>query len=393
MKKKLLKIICVAVLCLVFGAASFFAAAHIGTDKLEAYFSSFSYDTDFSDDKPLSNHYFNTLNDTEKTAYIAVFNGIRQHPEYIKIPELTDKEFNNVFFAVKNDNPDILCFADSCNMISFWGASFFHLTYSHDADECNRMMQEMEMIAEQMVSDVSAVSEYEKELIIHDRMINHCEYSEATDASNAYGFLVEKKAVCSGYSRAAMLLLNKVGIDSFVITGTGISPTEGEVSHMWNVVFIEGHPYHLDVTWDDPVSDSDAFLSHMYFNLTDELISVDHKNYSTEFACDKSEYNYFVYNGTSFDGYNKKTINDISRKLLDNISDGNNFIEFVFNNVEAYNTAIDSMVNNSSSRSDMYIIMNTVASEPDISLDTSHVNFSMDDSRRYIRLSFDSLQK
>ncbi|MBQ7962328.1 MAG: hypothetical protein IJ289_06975 [Clostridia bacterium] len=393
MKKKLLKIICVAVLCLVFGAASFFTAAHIGTDKLQAYFSCFSYDTDFSDDKPLSNHYFNILNDTEKTAYIAVFNGIRQHPEYIKIPELTDKEFNNVFFAVKNDNPDILCFADSCNMISFWGASFFHLTYFHDADECNRMMQEMEMIAEQMISDVSAVSDYEKELVIHDRMINHCEYSEAPDASNAYGFLVEKKAVCSGYSRAAMLLLNKVGMNSFVITGTAISPTEGEVSHMWNVVFIEGNPYHLDVTWDDPVSDSDAFLSHMYFNLTDEFISVDHKNYSAELVCNDSEYNYFVYNGTSFDGYNKKTINDISRKLLDNISDGNNFIEFVFNNDEAYNTAIDSMVNNSSSKSDMYIIMNTVASEPDINLDTSHVNFSMDDSRRYIRLSFDSLQK
>lgn len=393
MKKKLLKIFCVAVLCLMFGTAAFIVTSHIGIDKIEAYFSRFSYETDFSADKPMSTHYFNTLNNTEKAAYIAVFNVIRKHPEYIKIPELSDKEFNNVFFAVKNDNPDILCFADSCNMISFWGASFFHMTYSENVDQCDKMMQEMEMIAEQIISDISDGSDYEKELIIHDRMINHCEYSEASDSSNAYGFLVEKKAVCSGYSRAAMLLFNKVGIDSFVITGTGISPTEGEVSHMWNVVIIDGNPYHLDITWDDPISDSDEFLSHMYFNLTDELISVDHKNYSTELVCDNSEYNYFVYNSISFDEYNKKTVAAISVKLLDNISKGNNFIELEFKNDKAYNSALDSMVNNLSSTSDMYIIMNAIASEPDINLDTSHVNFSMDDSRRYIRLSFDAIQK
>lgn len=393
MKHKIIKPLIICFFILIVGVVAFSVSSHIGTQKIIAYFSRFDYDTEFSDTKPLSTYYFDNLNDTEKSAYITVFNEIKTHPEYIKIPELTNEEFNNVFFAVKNDNPDLLCFADSCNMISFWSASFLHLTYSQSVIDCDRMMLEMSQIADKMVSDIVSDSDYEKELIIHDMMIKHCDYAESGNSSNAYGFFVEKQAVCSGYSRAAMLLLNKAGIESVVITGTGISSSEGEVSHMWNIAIVDGIPYHLDVTWDDPVSDSGDILSHMYFNLTDDGVSVDHRNFNTRFNCDNPKFNYFVYNGTSYDVYNKKVVSDISEKLTEKIRNGHNFFEFVFTNNDAYVSALSSMVNNSSSSSDMFIIMNAIVSAESQGIDTGHVNFSMDDSRRYIRLSFDSIQK
>lgn len=393
MKNKTIKTVFICIFCLILSFSAFIICTHIGVDKIVAYFSRFVYDDHFSEQTPMSTYYYAKLNDKEKSAYITVFNEIRNHPEYIKIPELTNEEFNNVFFAVKNDNPDLLCFADRCNMISFWSASFIQLTYSNDVSECENMMSEMSAVADMMISEIKSENFFEKELIIHDRMLNHCDYEETENSSNAYGFFIEKKAVCSGYSRAAMILFNKAGIESFVITGTGISPVEGEVSHMWNIVIIDGIPYHIDVTWDDPISDSDDFMSHMYFNLTDDRIAVDHADYSCELSCTNSEYNYFVYNGTSYSEYNKKIVADISQKLIDNIRNGYNYFEFEFTGDDAYFTALDSMVNNSSLSSDMYTIMNIIASDPSVDIDTSHVNFSMDDSRRYIRLSFDTTQK
>ncbi len=393
MKQKIIKSVVVCVFLLIIFISAYSVFFHIGFDKISAYFSGFTYDSEFSDSKPLSTYYFDKLNYTEKSAYITVFNNIRKHPEYIKIPELTNEEFNNVFFAVKNDNPDILCFADSCNMISFWASSFLHLTYSQSVENCERMMVEMNEVCDELLSGIDTESDYNKELIIHDRMVKYCDYAESSDSSNAYGFLVEKQAVCSGYSRAAMLLLNKAGIESVVVTGTGLSPSDGEVNHMWNIAVIDGSPYHLDVTWDDPVSDSGDMLSHMYFNLTDDGISVDHRNFETSFRCDNLQYNYFVYNDTSYDAYNKKVVTDISQKICENIRNGQNFFEFIFADDDSYASALDSMVNNSSSSSDMYTIMNAIASDNSTDIDTTHVNFSMDDSRKYICISFDNIQK
>ena len=390
MKKRIFYIL-MALFILFVGALSVFTCSHFGFDKISAYFSRFVYENEFSEDKPMSTYYFDKLTGKEKSAYITVFNEIRKHPEFIKVPELTNDEFNNVFFAVKNDNPDFLCFADHCNMISFWSASFFQMTYSYDVSECENMTSEMMQIANEMISDISVADEFERELIIHDRMINHCDYEETVNSSNAYGFFVEKKAVCSGYSRAAMILFNKLGINSFVITGIGISAIEGKVNHMWNIVEISGKPYHVDVTWDDPVSDSDNFLSHMYFNLTDESISIDHSDFNSSYTCTEPEYNYFVFNNTLYDEYSDVTVNDIADKLKINIQNGIYYIEFEFSDAEDYNTALGSMVNNSSSSSDMYKILNILGS--DTAIDTSHVNFSMDDARRYIRLGFDVAQK
>ena len=48
------------------------------------------------------------------------------------------------------------------------------------------------------------------------------------------------------------------------------------------MVHIDGRWYHVDVTWDDPVSSEDV-LRHDYFNLTDSQISADH-------TWDKSKY-------------------------------------------------------------------------------------------------------
>ena len=47
--------------------------------------------------------------------------------------------------------------------------------------------------------------------------------------------------------------------------------------HVWNVLYIWGKWYHLDLTWDDPVaSDGKDYLEDTYFLInTDQLLKIE----------------------------------------------------------------------------------------------------------------------
>lgn len=365
----------------------------IGTEKIKAYFSVFSYPNEFNSDKlPMSRHNYNTLSETEKQAYICIFNNIESHPEYIKIPGLTKDEFNNVYFAVKNDNPNMLCFNDSCLMVIFWSSCFVQLNYENDASECKAKQDTMLKKVDSILAEMPEFNDdFSKELYIHDYIINTCTYKETKSSSSAYGCLIEGKAVCSGYSRAAMLLLNSAGIDSMLIAGVGQSQAQGSISHMWNIVWLDSKPYHLDVTWDDPDTEENGIISHLYFNLTDEEISKDHTDYTISGQCTDSEYNYFKYYEMCFDSYSQSSLDVIKIRLVNNINNGINYVEFEFSDDVSYQKAVSELIDNTSHTSDIYDILSYVSKYAADKVDVTHINFSRDDNKRYIRMMFDFL--
>lgn len=90
---------------------------------------------------------------------------------------------------------------------------------------------------------------------IHDHIINNTEYdtlktdniNDTTYKSNtAYGVLVEGYGICSGYSDTMKLFLDELNIVNYKVSND---------QHIWNVVLLDGEWLHLDLTWDDPVSD------------------------------------------------------------------------------------------------------------------------------------------
>ena len=46
--------------------------------------------------------------------------------------------------------------------------------------------------------------------------------------------------------------------------------------HAWNIVYIDGKYYNVDLSWDDSLGDVSNTYSFAYFNLSDKAISVDH---------------------------------------------------------------------------------------------------------------------
>jgi|GEM_PF-376747 len=154
------------------------------------------------------------------------------------------------------------------------------------------------------------MTDFEKELAIHDYIVNNCAYdlrsNKPPESFTAYGALCLGIAVCDGYSQATKILLDRAGVESHIIVGEAVNISTGKYqSHAWNIVRIGGEYYHLDTTWDDPVmSDGSNCPTYTYFNLTDKDISRDHRwNVSNYPSCIATEYNYYIYNGMVAMGY------------------------------------------------------------------------------------------
>lgn len=167
--------------------------------------------------------------------------------------------------------------------------------------------------------------EFEREKIIHDRLAKKVVYDlNAPYAHNAYGALVNGKAVCEGYAKAFQYLLQRVGIQSFMVTGTGKGG-----NHAWNIVRIDGRYYNVDLTWDDQKSDT----FHAYFNLTDEIIKEDHIFDTTVYKmpeCISTDANYFaVYGGI----FNEFSADDLGALIK---TDGKKLHIYITGNMEEF---------------------------------------------------------
>ena len=140
-------------------------------------------------------------------------------------------------------------------------------------------------------------NDYDRALWLHDWLTANARYDTDYTYYGADGVLLRGRGTCDSYSKAYYLMLKAAGIGVDRVTSD-------QINHAWNLVKMEGEWYHVDVTWDDPVTAStgEGTLSgmeyHMYYGLPDELISADHKDgYDAIVPCTAYEGNYFIHTG------------------------------------------------------------------------------------------------
>jgi hypothetical protein len=182
--------------------------------------------------------------------------------------------------------------------------STFSLRYNYkDGKEnfllkINAVNSKVKEIASKIIKP--GMSDFEKELAVHDYVVNNSVYDYKNlstntlpnDSFTAYGNLIKGVSVCSGYAEAVYRILNSVGVQTLIITGTA-----NNVPHAWNIVKIDGAFYHLDATFDDPVSSSGNTLTYNYFNVSSAEISKSHVWNTSDYPkCTSSIANYFVFN-------------------------------------------------------------------------------------------------
>lgn len=127
-----------------------------------------------------------------------------------------------------------------------------NVEYTYTREEYEAMYAQCEAVADEILADIipaEHLTDVEKALLIHDRLALTCNYDkklEHDNKFNIYGALVGGYAVCEGYTNAYIYLLEKVGIRSEMCASDTLK-------HAWNIVYIDGTPYHVDVTWDDVI--------------------------------------------------------------------------------------------------------------------------------------------
>ena len=125
----------------------------------------------------------------------------------------------------------------------------------------------------------NSMSIKEKIKIIHDYIINNADYDilktknkndETYKSNTAYGVLVQGYGICSGYSDAMAIFLDKLNVINYKISND---------QHIWNLVYLDGEWLHLDLTWDDPISENNVTRDNYFLITTKTLEALDDGNH------------------------------------------------------------------------------------------------------------------
>lgn len=201
------------------------------------------------------------------------------------------KEYTNCITDLKNiaDDQDTLTIINnfvhpynSFKTISFTYDTKGHFSLSIEHVYTKEEISEINYVIDNQIKTLApdSIPTENKIKNIHDYIINNTKYdtlktndiNDSTYKSNtAYGVLIQGYGICSGYSDAMAIFLDKLGIENYKISNE---------THIWNLVHINGLWRHLDATWDDPVSEFNENRNTYFLISYDELTKLNDDTHS-----------------------------------------------------------------------------------------------------------------
>lgn len=239
-------------------------------------------------------YYYNTLNEKQQQLYKLLYDGVASHKSQIDITSLecNANDVETAFYAMDYDNPQFF-WLDSGYTYSYITDIVYYVdpNYTRSKAEAEKIRPNLEAAAEKITSAALELPTlFERIKYFHDSIVNGTDYvlQGGEFIQDADGVLLNGKALCEGYSKAFAYLCQSIGIDCICVIGNANG------SHMWNMVKLDGSWYHMDVTFDDPVSDVPT-CTYTYFCITEKEISDTHK--ISKFAeippATATKYNYY----------------------------------------------------------------------------------------------------
>lgn len=134
-------------------------------------------------------------------------------------------------------------------------------------------------------------SEIEKVLFLHDFICENFEYDDELKNDDIYDFLLTGKGTCEAYMLLYTAVLRECGIESHFAASDSLT-------HIWNIVRLDGEWYHVDLTWDD--SASEESVSRRHFLLSDKAaLGKGHRDWylPIDAECISEKYDNFEFDG------------------------------------------------------------------------------------------------
>ena len=217
-----------------------------------------------------ANYYYSTLDEKGKTEYTKIYNGYMNLKDFTV--NLSRDELDYMFNCVLYDNPGIFWVGSSYSFSKSPMGIFVEPDYRCTAEEITVKSNELKSAVDKITAQSGTdSSDYGKEKFFHDYICKNTVYDLSTYdkfGDTAYSVLIDGKAICEGYARAFKMLLDSVGIYSYLVVGKTENDDGKTEGHMWNVVSVDGELYHVDLTWDDCDGELGE-MTYLYFNMTD----------------------------------------------------------------------------------------------------------------------------
>lgn len=247
----------------------------------------FSFPTDIFgktlDNNYMRGYYYLKLNDTEKSAYDKIVEGVSDHQDSIPVPELNSDSKRHVVRAIRNDHPEFYNIIYSDPAIEFFKLPVSGMYYATSYNDNDGKNNEVTKAKNEFLADAPRTgTDYEKVLFVHDKLVKDVDYS--ITGNTIYDILINHHGSSVAYALTMKYLLSALGVKSYVIEGQIVGDSfrlsNKYFYHMLNVVTINGNNCLIDVQRDEPIDlteDSSVYngtnyISHRYFNFSKETI-------------------------------------------------------------------------------------------------------------------------
>lgn len=257
-----------------------------------------------------------TLDGETQRVYDEIYQTMREHKESVRVSTLEEEVLDAAYKAVNADHGGI-----------FWTSGYvytqytrgeemigidFSPNYTMEQQEREELQAQIDARAEEITAGISReASDYEKVRYVYDYLASNITYDEdAGDNQNIISVFINGRTVCQGYACATQYLLERLGVQSAIVTGRA----NGE-PHAWNLVRMDGEYYYVDTTWGNSsytvdTQEEERFVNYNYFGVTTEEISVTHdpdNNFALPYCTAKQD-NYYVRENCYFSEWNPDAI-------------------------------------------------------------------------------------
>ena len=286
----------------------------------------------------MNSYYYNKLNDGQKKIYESIANAVKNFQSEFPIRDYVAdnkenfaQEVSVAIAAFINDHPEVFYIESQYSTYTLSGFNgdigYIKLNYTESTlEDVNSKIEIIKQKIQEYITGTENLSDYEKELYIHDKLAQSVTYSDLEDLPRAYhtaeGPFLENIGVCDGFTKTLQILYDQLGIDSIIVLGV-----LDDNPHAWNLVNIEDDWYHVDLTSSRSIVEETGIITHAYFKLSDERMKkiATFDNPELLPKADSLDYNYYIYND-----YVVYSTDDMSGKLNEIYQDfkDKNYIEF-----------------------------------------------------------------
>ena len=242
-------------------------------------------------------YHYARLPEHEKKMYMTIFRALQQRCTDFTFPTEkhngvfpTRERMEQLLHHVLWDNP-VLYYVDATN-VSLYCASFpkgtarFEFTEYYPPDLRPHMERALRMRVDELLDLIHDYAEgYPRLYALYRRMQQDIRYMydisrvnsmKNLEARTVVGPLLNHLGVCSGNAKAFKLLCDQVGVGCFYVQGQGLG-ANGWGNHAWNVVYLEGAFYHVDLTFELEYAKQKKGTSLKYFLVGDADMEADHR--------------------------------------------------------------------------------------------------------------------